>query len=361
MELKYFVIRRTLLLFPTFTGVTIMAFVFLHLFPDSILLSQYINKNSITGGASYYALLSQVKAEQGFNYPLPVQYLYFLINLFQGNWGFATKPIRGPVLSIISVLWPDTAQLLIFTLLFSVLIGIPMGTKLGSRKDSATDDAGRIFSLIGFAMPQFFFGLILMIVFGKGILHWPGSIFPLYGYVSIPIPPPTWLYNFNLGFISSSPTHMVIFDALLHGSFKIAWSAFMHLILPAVAMTYAILAMVVKTMRAGMIDASKEEYVKTAISKGVSERTIVKLHMRRNALLPTITVIGFLMSYLITGLIVIETIFQYQGLGWLVVESALNLQIYGIVYTSLLFGFVIVITTIATDVVYAYIDPRVRY
>lgn len=362
MELKYFILRRTLLLVPTLVGVTVLAFVFLRAFPDMILLKSFINPiSSSSGGVPTDVLLARAKIELGFNYPVPVQYFYFILNLLEGNWGYTTAPITGPVFSVVGLMWPNTAQLIIFTLLFSAIIGIPLGTYIGARPNSAADHTGRIFALVGYAMPQFFFGLLLLVIFGKGIINWPGSVFPIYGMVSIPIPPPAWLYNQNIGYIISSPTHMIFFDSLINHDPTVAMSALKHLILPVATLTYAILAMIVRTMRAGMIDVSTQEYIRTARAKGVPQRIIIRKHTRRNALIPTITIMGILMSYLVTGLIVVESLFAYQGLGWLIAQSVLNGEIYSIVYSSLLFGTVIVISTLVADAIYAYIDPRIRY
>ncbi|HKJ96165.1 MAG TPA: ABC transporter permease [Thermoplasmataceae archaeon] len=154
---------------------------------------------------------------------------------------------------------------------------------------------------------------------------------------------------------------MIFFDSIINHDPEVALSSLMHLILPVVTLTYAILAMIVRTMRSGMVDASTQEYIRTAKAKGVPFKAIVKKHTRRDALIPTITIMGIVMSYLLTGLIVVETIFSYQGLGWLMAESVLHAEIYSIIYSSLLFGVFIVISTLAADVIYAYIDPRIRY
>lgn len=362
MELRYFIIRRTLLLVPTIIGVTILEFIFLRAFPDTVLLENFINKLSATsGGNSSSVLIAHAKIVLGLNYPVPVQYFYFLINLFTGNWGFTTSPTFDSVYSIIGLMWPNTAQLMIFTIILSTAIGIPLGSRMGSKPNSGTDNLGRVFALVGYAMPQFFFGLLLILVFGKGILHWPGAIFPFYSMVTVPIPPPAWLFDKNLGFIVSSPTHMIFFDALINHDPRIAWSAFMHMVLPVLTLTYAVLAIVVRTMRSGVIDASVQEYIRTARAKGVPVKMLFKNHVRRNAVLPTITIVGVMISYLLTGVIVVETLFNYHGLGWYVAQSVLSDQIYGIIYSSFLFGIFLIVATLVADVLYAYIDPRIRY
>lgn len=361
MELRYFVLRRVLLLVPTILGMTVLAFILMRTLSDYTLLKDFINVHAGSNGVPIQALLARAKIELGLNYPVPVQYFYFLFNLFTGNWGYASEPITGYVYNVIGLLWPNTVQLLIFTFILSAVIGIPLGTYIGARSGSKVDHAGRIFSMVGYAMPQFFFGLLLLVIFGRGIIHWPGSVFPLFGMVTIPIPPPAWLFNQNLGFIVSSPTHMIFFDAIIHRDPRVAFSALMHLALPVATLTYAVLAIIVRTMRASMIDASVQEYVRTARSKGVPMRRIVKKHIRRNALIPTVTSMGLLMGYIMTGLIVVETIFAYQGLGWYLAESTLNAEVWGIIYSAILFGFFIIVANLVVDIIYAYLNPRVTY
>lgn len=362
MELRYFILRRILLLVPTLVGITVLAFAFLRAFPDSVLLKDFINPlSSNAGGIPRDVQLAQARIIMGFNYPVPVQYFYFILNLLKGDWGYTTEPLTGPVFTLVSLLWPNTAQLLIFTMILSTLIGIPLGTHIGARANTASDQAGRIFALIGYSMPQFFLALLLIVIFGKGIINWPGSIFPIYGMVSIPIPPPSWLYNHNLGYIISSPTHMIFFDSLINHDPKVAFSSLMHLALPVFTLTYAILAMIVRTVRGGMIDVSTQEYIRTAKAKGVPVKVIVKKHTRRNAMIPTITIMGLVMSYLMTGLIVVETLFSYQGLGWLMAQSVLHGDVYSIIYSALMFGIFVVVGTLVADIIYAYIDPRIRY
>ena len=154
---------------------------------------------------------------------------------------------------------------------------------------------------------------------------------------------------------------MILFDALLHGDLGLALNAFKHLVLPVVTLSYALLASIITYLRAGMVDASTQEYIKTALAKGVRGRALVKNHIRKNALIPTVTSIGLFMSYVLGAVIVVETLFVYRGIGWFLAEATMNFQIYGLVYCSIIFSVIIVAINFIIDVLYVYLDPRIRY
>lgn len=358
MELRYFVLRRILLLIPTVIGITVLVFILLRSFPDSLLVSAYINPHSSLPRAEQIKIAEE---QLGLNLPAPVQYFYYLSNLLKGDWGFVTKPFPGPVLLGIELFMPNTVQLAIFAATLSILLAIPIGTYIGARPNSLADQTGRIFSLVGYAMPPFVLGILLILAFGQGVSNWPGAVLPFNGVVSVPTPVPSWLYNEATGYIVSSPTHLVFFDALIHGNLAVARSAFLHLILPVLTLTYTILAGLLRFIRAGMVDATNQEYVKTARSKGVPENMVIKRHIRKNALIPTITVMGLLIAALLSGVVVIEILFTYHGLGWFAVTTTLDNQIYGVLDTTLVFGLILVFANLVVDIVYAFMDPRIRY
>lgn len=359
MELKYFVLRRVLLIIPTIIGITVFTFILLRSFPDSLLVSSFINPHSQVPKA---VQIANAKAQLGLNLPAPIQYFYYMANLFKGDWGFVTKPFPISVLAGISLFMPNTIQLAIFTVILSILISIPLGTFIGSRPNTAADQAGRVFSLVGYAMPQFVLGIFLIVAFGTGLSRI--GFLPFSGIISsssVSIPPPAWLYNQQTGFLISSPTHLVIFDAIIHGDFGLAWNGFLHVILPVLALTYTVLAALIRFIRAGMVDATNQEYVKTARSKGVPEGMVIRRHIRKNALIPTITVMGLVIAGLLSGAVAIEILFSYYGLGWFTVQTVLNNQIYGVMDTTLVFGIILVIANLVVDIVYAFMDPRIRY
>lgn len=348
-------------MFPIFIGITIFAFILLRSFSNYVLASDFININASSGGVPAQVLVNQASQALGLNDPEPVQYFLFLQNFLTGHWGFVTDPVIGPTFEIISIYLPNSIQLLIFTFALTLLVGIPLGTYIGSKPNTASDFAGRVFALVGFAMPQFFFGLVLLLAFGKDISNWPGAIFPIYGSISFPGFPPSWAYNPNLGAIISSPTHMIFFDALIHLDPTVAYSAFMHMVLPVITLSYALLATIVMYLRAGMLDASGQEYVKTALAKGVRHRQLVKRHIRRNALIPTMTNIGLFITYILSALVVVETLFGYDGIGWFIAQATIYSQVYGLVYSGIIFGVILMLINFVVDILYVYYDPRIHY
>jgi peptide/nickel transport system permease protein len=363
MELRYYVVRRLLVLIPTLLGITIFVFALLRAIPNSVLEAPYVNQNSPIPIATQD---HNIAAMLGLNYPAPVQYFIYLKNLAVGNWGYMNSPFyTGSVLKGIEYFFPNTLQLTIFAVIASGLISIPIGTYIGSKPNKLGDQVGRVFSLSGFAMPIFWLALMLQILFGNGVIRGnPLGIFPYEGMFStsqLPYPLPLWLKSPGGSAFVSTPTHMIFFDSLIHGDFSLAESAFLHLILPVLTLTYAIMAGLIRFVRSGMVDASNQEYIKTARSLGISRRIIIKKYTRKNALIPAVTVFGLLFAGLLGGVVVVEDIFNYPGMGLLAINSVLNYQVYGVMGTTLMFAIFLVLANLVVDVVYAYLDPRIRY
>lgn len=358
MELRYFILRRVLLLVPTILGLSIFMFVLIEAVPKALLASPYINAHSTLP----YATQEQNALRLlGLNYPAPVAYFYYLARLFHGNLGQMSMP--GYPVSVSTAIMdalPNTIQLTLFAAILSIAIAIPLGTYIGARPNSVADQGGRVFSLIGYAIPAFLLGLILQIVLGKGTLQGnPVGVFPISGSYSpglIPSPTPSWFVS---GY--TTPTHLVIFDSLIHGDFPLFVNSLEHLVLPVITLTFVLLAGILRFIRSGMVDASNQEYVKTARSKGVPERSVIKRHIRKNAMIPAITVMGLLIAMLMGGVVLTETVFFYPGMGLLTIEGVLTVQVWLIVGTTLVFGLILVFTNLVVDVVYALTDPRIRY
>ena len=359
MELRYYIVRRLLVLIPTILGLTLLIFILMRSLPTTYLIAPY-TAGAKTPEAKALDTANAIKI-LGLNYPLPVQYLDYLSNLLHGNWGYiaAGGGYTGSVLTLITQYLPNTAQLAIGATVLSIIIAIPLGTYIGARPNSVADQGGRIFSLFGYAMPAFWLALLLQLLFAARTDGAPWQIFPLTGVYpnSVLFNLPVWMAN-----STSYPTHIFILDALLNGDPSAAWGGFMHIVLPVLALTYGILAGILRFIRAGMVDSANQEYVKTARAKGVNEKMVIKRHVRRNALIPTITVMGLLFAGLLGGVVLIETVFAYPGIGLLTVKSALpTLQIYGVAGTTLIFGLLLVSANLIVDIVYAFVDPRIRY
>ena len=366
MELRYFIIRRLLLLIPTLIGLTVIVFVLMWSLPHTFLASSFINPKAPNRQAALQAAYAQLGLNQG----IVLGYLHYIANTFTGNWGYMTlsNPIKydGTVLSGIGIYFPNTIQLVIFASILSIAISIPLGTFIGSRPNSPADHAGRIFSLSFYAIPVFVLAVVFQVIFGRGVISGnPLGVFPISNTfstsaVNLQNRPP-WLVSGPGGIVLSEPTHLILFDALIHGDLPLAYNAFLHLVLPVIVLTLSLLAGILRFLRSSMVDAANSEYIKTARSKGVPEATVVKLHMRRNALIPTVTVLGLLFASLLGGVVLIEDIFGYPGIGLLALSAILSGSIYGVLGTTFLFGIILIIANLMVDVAYAILDPRIRY
>jgi peptide/nickel transport system permease protein len=365
MELRYYIIRRLLILVPTLLGLILFLFILMHALPRSELIASFVDRQA-PGSVQKIEKIEAVKI-LGLNYPLPLQYFKYIYDLFTGSWGIMSGGggYDGSVLHLISIYFPNTIQLALFSTLLSFIIAIPLGTYIGSKPNSVADQAGRIFSLTGYALPPFLLALLLQIALGKGVLAGnPVGVFPFKGALPGFIAnPPSWLFGVGSGSeLISSPTHLVIIDSLIHGDLQLFEQSFLHLILPVLTLTYGILAGLLRFLRAGMVDSSNQEYVKTARSKGVPENIIIKKHIRKNALIPTVTVMTLLFASLLGGVLIVEIVFDYPGIGLLAYHAVYpTLQIYGILGTTFIFALLLVSANLIADIVYALIDPRIRY
>ncbi|MEM0134986.1 MAG: ABC transporter permease [Thermoplasmatales archaeon] len=362
MELRYYIIKRLIAIIPTIIGVTVLTFILVRSIPVDLLVSQYVNPNSTVPIA---VQKQNAITSLGLNLPAPVEYFIYLKDLFTGSWGSMTSSFySGPVLRGIEEFFPNTLQLSIFAMILSIVIAIPLGTYMGSRPNSIADHIGRIVALSGYAMPLFWLALILQIVFGRGILRAPTSVLPISGtfsYSALPIPPPHWLVTQSGGAILSEPTHMLFFDSLIHGDFSLAWDALLHLVLPVLTLTYGLLAYLLRFIRSGVVDSSRQEFTRTARAKGMPENIILKKHIRRNGILPSITTMGLIVAFLLGGVVLVEEVFQYPGIGLFSVNAVLSFQIYGVMGTTFVFALIVIAANFIVDLVYVKIDPRIKY
>ncbi|MCD6575406.1 ABC transporter permease, partial [Candidatus Aerophobetes bacterium] len=217
------------------------------------------------------------------------------------------------------------------------------------HKDRPIDHASRVFAIVGWSLPTFWLGLMLLMIF--------------YGYFSGLLPPEALGVKASL-FVKSKDftrfTGINTIDALINGKFWIFVDALRHLILPVITLTIVQCAMVMRIMRSSMLEALGKGYILTARAKGADEKTVVKKHARRNAMIPVVTVSGYLFAMLMGGVVITETIFNRKGLGWWWARAAVQLDIPAVLGAVLFNGILFVLTNLIVDLLYAYFDPRVR-
>lgn len=355
MKLWAYVVRRLFLLVPTIIGLTFLVFALEHAGGTNLFLQQYINPH-LTGTARQQ-LVDQLTAKFHLNDPIYVQYFYWIAAIFQGDWGISSQPglVGVPVTTVFVWFMPYTIMLTVVASILTWILSIPIGVYSAARRDSVLDQGVRVATFTLYSMPIFLIGFLLLIGLG-------GWALPDFGYVNGELYPSLsqqpW---FDPSYSVSSPTHILALDALLHGDLPIAWNAFLHVVLPSLTLTLALLAGIIRILRASMLEALEQDYIRLARAKGVSSRLVNNLHAKKNALLPTITSFGYLVAGLFSGAVVVEIIFTFKGIGWVTTFAFLNGDTGVIMGATLAFGLVLVVTTLILDLLYAFLDPRIRY
>jgi len=324
------------MLIPTFIGVSIVAFAFIRLLPgDPILL--LAGERGITD-ERYQAL----QALYGFDRPLYVQYYDYFVGILSGDFGVSTVTKR-PVLQEFAALFPATLELSFCAIILATAIGVPAGAFAAVRRGTWYDQSIMGTALIGYSMPIFWWGLLLIILFA-GVLQWT----PVSGRISL-------LYFFP------SVTGFMLIDAALSGQKGAFQSAVTHLILPTIVLGTIPLAVIARQTRSAMLEVLGEDYVRTARAKGLSATRVVGLHALRNALIPVVTTIGLQVGVLLAGAILTETIFSWPGIGKWMVDSVFKRD-YSVVQGGLLLiAAIIMVVNLLVDVLYGFINPRIRH
>jgi peptide/nickel transport system permease protein len=296
----------------------------------------------LLGQAATPDQVAEVRTRLGLDEPLPIQYLVFIRGALTGDLGDSLV-VGQPVTAVLLERFPATLELTLAALLFAVAIGVPVGVIAAVRQYSLLDKITSVVALTGVSMPVFWLALVLVVVFTVQIdlLPFPGRVG---GDVSF-----------------TSYTGLYLLDTLITLNFPAFWDVLRHLILPAVALGTIPMAVITRMTRSSMLEVMNEDYVRTARAKGVAPWRVVFRHALRNAMLPTITVIGLQFGLLMGGAILTETIFGWPGVGQIAIESV-NRRDYAMIQGVVLYGATFfVLVNLLVDVLYAVLDPRVRY
>jgi peptide/nickel transport system permease protein len=308
-----FLIRRILLLVVTLLIASMVVFMLTQLLPGDV-------ARLILGREAQEQALENLREDLGLNDPIPAQYVNWLTGFVGGDWGTAFTGGRAPIRPLVMERLGNSLQLAALTLMISVPLSIVLGVLAGLRENSLRDSAISVMTLSVVGLPEFVTGLVLINVFALGLGWFPAS---------------------------SSPGDTL--GETLH-----------NLTLPALAATFVLLAYITRMTRAGVIDELKKPYVRTAILKGLPQRQVIFKHVLRNALLPTITVIAISFGWLIGGLIVIENVFSYPGLGRLMTGAIERKDIPLMQAVVMVIIFFFAVSNLIADIVYALLNPRIR-
>ena len=331
-----FLARRLLTFVPTFIGVTLIAFAFIRLLPgDPILL--LAGERGVS--PERYEQLSH---QFGFDQPIWKQYFDYIWGILHGDLGISFSTKR-PVLDEFLTLFPATVELGLCAIILATLIGIPAGVIAAVNRGKFFDQALMSTALVGYSMPIFWWALLLIIVF-SGWLGWT----PVSG-------------RMGLMYFIDGPTGFMLIDSVLSGQSGAFRSAVSHLILPTVALATIPLAVIARQTRSAMLEVLGEDYVRTARAKGLSPARVNGIHALRNALIPVVTVIGLSVGTLLAGAILTETIFSWPGIGKWMVDSVFKRD-YAVVQGGLmLIAAVIMIVNLVVDLLYGWVNPRIRH
>ena len=267
----------------------------------------------------------------------------------QGNLGFS-ETAHQFVTDSIRQKWPYTFEIVLFAAPIIIFLGIYLGVQAAVHRNDPVDHASRVLSIIGWSLPSFWVGMLLLAVF-FGYLGW--------------FSPNALSKNLNM-YIGDPVNHFArytgvdIFDGLLNGRLDITLDALRHLVLPVVVIVTIDVALLIRVMRSSMLESMSKPYITTAKAKGLSKKVVIYKHARRNALIPVATLSGMLVAGLLGGLIITETVFGFPGLGQWAARAAQSLDMPAVLGYAILSAVVFVIANLIVDVMYAYIDPRIR-
>jgi peptide/nickel transport system permease protein len=339
-----YIIRRLLLMPLILIGVTLIIFSMIWALGPDRLLASYIK--------SPEALKTPDAAERlikkyGLDEPMPVQYLKWLGNILQGDFGYSMVGKKG-VLPAMLERFPYTLELTIYAIIPVILVAIWLGVVSAVHQNKFIDQFIRVFALVGWSLPDFVFGLLLLLVF-YSLLGWfpPGMVNTQFDLI---------MRSAEWNKITSMPT----IDALLNGRLDIFVDALRHLILPVMTLAYVWWAYLLRITRSSMLEVLRKDYIRTARAKGVPENIVIQKHAKKNAMIPVLTVAGGSVIGLLGGTVFVETIFSRVGMGRFLADAATLLDYWSIIGGALFFSFIMVVGNLVVDVSYALVDPRIR-
>jgi peptide/nickel transport system permease protein len=310
-----YIIRRVIQTIVVLFIISIICFILVHLIPGDPV-------NVMLGLQADQARIAQVRAELGLDRPLPIQYITWMVNAFQFDFGTSIR-YSEEVSKLFLQRFPITLYLSFLALIISIIFGISVGIISAIRRGSILDQVLVALATLGLCVPVFWLGILGIYFFGLR-LDW----LPIQGWIS--------------------PTDNFV-DSLK------------HTILPVILLAIGSLAITARQTRSSMLEVIRQDYMRTAASKGLSERVIVLKHALKNALIPVVTLIGLQVRLLLGGSVIVETVFNIPGMGRLLVDSAFNKDFFVVQGGVLVLGAVVCIVNLLVDLSYGWLDPRIRY
>jgi peptide/nickel transport system permease protein len=330
-----YLLGRIIATIPVVVLISLLVFLLIHAAPGDpadLLLSDEASPADI----------ADARRRWGLDQPIYIQYLHFLANIASGDLGMSFR-YADPVIGLIGERLPATIELAVASMLIAILIGIPLGVWAGAKPNSWADNLGSVFGFFGISMPSFWLGIMLILII-SGYFNWlPSSGRSTYGVAQ----------GFETGFYIS--------HSLFTGNMKAAWDGIKYIIMPAIALGTGMMGLIMRVTRSSVLEIMSEDYVRTARAKGLGENSVLWRHVLRNALVPVITVVGLELGTLLSGSIIVETVFAWPGSGSLLISGIQSRDYPLITGTVLTYTIAFVVINFAIDILYALIDPRIRF
>jgi len=334
--LRYYLLRRLLLIIPVLIGLSIITFAISHIVPgDPVRLA--------AGPQATAEQIQKLQEEFGVNESLPVQYLTYMRGVLRGDLGTSMMN-RHPVIMDLRRYFPATLELVLISTLLAVAVGVPMAMAAAVFRDRWPDQFSRVVALSSISMPVFWLGMILQLILTMQ-LH----LLPISGRFDprVPFPP--------------SVTGMLLLDSLLAGDLDKFGIALRYITLPAFCQALIGIALITRLLRADILEVMQRDFVTMARASGLPERVILFKYVLKNALIATVAMLGFLIGWQLGGSVMIETVFDWPGIGLYAVKSAMTLDFQPIMGITLVVGLLFTIINLLVDMSYGLIDPRIRY
>ncbi len=329
------VLERVLATIPIMFGVAIVVFMFIRLTPGDPVDIMLGDSGTVTTGE-----MEQLRSEFHLDEPLHIQLWLFLKDAVRGDLGYSYV-LKLPVTTLIAERLPATIELALGALFFSLIIAIPVGILSAVRQNSLIDRLSMGISFLGISMPGFWLGIILILFFSVR-LGW----LPVQGRID---------FDAQL----QEVTGFYVLDSIITRNKEALVSSLKHLVLPSIALGAAVTAIVARVLRSSMLETLRSDYVTLARSKGAPESSVVMKHALRNALIPTVTVVGLQVGILLGGNMIIETVFSWPGLGSMVVDAIFNRDFPLVQGSVMIYAFIFVMANLIVDLLYTYLNPKI--
>ena len=332
----HYILKRLVLLLVTIWGLGTFTFFISHIVPaDPARLA--------AGPFATEEMVQHLRVKFGLDKPLAIQYIDYFKGLLHGDLGVSIRT-RRPVLADLARFFPATLELVLVSLGFAIVAGIFLGVLSAVHQDTWVDHLSRLVSISGLGLPQFWLALMLQLLFASEL-----NLLPIGGRIGMFVSPPRTI------------THFYLLDSLFTGDWGAFVSSFLHIILPALSLSFPALASIIRINRADVLDTLREDFVTTARAKGLSETKVIGKHVLKNALISTVTMIGLRFGWTLGGTVLVETVFDWPGIGLYGVQSAIYSDFEPIMGVTLLIGVCFALANLLVDLIYGFLDPRISY